>query len=284
MMSWHLKQHFSYALSLLVVITCGVLMPGCQTPGNANLTASPVSGGLFRPPGAPWSILCLEISGDYRIEQIEQIADILRRTKGIRSKDVVVQNETDGFARLYYGKYYRKTDAKTGKRSTPKKMAADLIFLRSLADNQGKYFFLRARKVRYPTPHAGPAEWDLRHAEGTYSLQVGVFEPTDEFYECKIAAAQFCKLLRDRGFEAYYYHTEAGSMVTVGLFGEDAVIAQPSGLPRYSQEVLSLQSADDLLKYNRLNGAVYKATSDRGIKLPVTSRLVHLPQAGEIWR
>ncbi len=256
---------------------------GCQSPGNAGSLGKHSSGGLFGPKGAPWSILCLEITGEYHRAQIEQVADMLRQTKGIRARDVVIQEDSDYTARLYYGKYYRKTEAGTGRRSTPKQMTADLSFLRSLADAQGKYFFLRARKVRYPTPHAGRTEWDLSEAIGVYTLQVGVFEPTDDFVEFKQAAAEFCKLLRDRGYEAYYHHTEAGSTVSVGSFGEDAVIAQPRGLPRYSQEVLTLQRSDDLLKYNRLNGAVYNAKSDRGKKIPVASRLVRIPQMGEGW-
>ncbi len=278
-----MKQWIRYSCYFSMITALGAGLIGCQTPGNSGSLGASNSGGLFGPQGAPWSILCLELTGEYSRQQIEQVADMLRKTKGIRTIDVKVLEERGEMSRLYYGKYYRKTNAQTGRRSTPKKMESDLAFLRTLADAQGKYFFLRARKVRYPTPNVGREEWDLSEAMGAYTLQVGIFEPTDNFFEYKQAAAQFCQQLRSRGFEAYYHHTEAGSTVSVGSFGEDAVIEQRQGLPRYSREVLALQASDDLMKYNRLNGAVYNAKSDRGKKIPVTSRLVRIPQMGEDW-
>jgi hypothetical protein len=111
-------------------------------------------------------------------------------------------------------------------------------------------------------------------------LQVGVFEPTEEFWEYKQAALEFCELLRNKGYEAYYYHTDSASMVTVGTFDEDAVIAHPRGLPSYSGEVLALQRQDELLQYNRLNGAVYSAMTDKGVMQRVPSRLVRMPRNG----
>lgn len=278
-----MKRWLIYTCNFSMLTALCVVTVGCQSPGKTGALGRQHSGVLFGHQGAPWSILCLEMTGDYRKAQMEQIADTLHQTKGIRGRDIIVQDGSDDMSRLYYGKYYRKTNAETGRRSVPKQMAADLMFLRSLTDSQGKYFFLRARKVRFPTPDVGLTAWDLREASGAYTLQVGVFEPTDDFVEFKQAAAEFCKLLRDRGFEAYYYHTESGSTVSVGSFGEDAVIAQPRGLPRYSREVLALQHSDDLMKYNRLNGAVYNAKTDRGKKIPVASRLVRIPQMGEGW-
>ena len=52
---------------------------------------------------------------------------------------------------------------------------------------------------------------------------------------------------------------------------------RPVGLPTYSSKVLALQQSHDLLKYNRVNGAIYRARSDRGMMVRVPSRLVHMP-------
>ncbi|GAG17303.1 unnamed protein product, partial [marine sediment metagenome] len=89
----------------------------------------------------------------------------------------------------------------------------------------------------------------------------------------------FCKLLRKKGYEAYYYHGNACSIVTVGAFGPSAVITGSDGLTYYSSEVLALQR-EELLKYNLLNGSVYRVR-DEGVSVPVPSRLVEIPHRRE---
>ena len=213
------------------------------------------------------------------MQQLEQIAETLRNTRGIRPANVFMTDDRDGLARLYYGTYFRRTDRKTGKRTVPRKLSKDLELIKGLGTAQGKYYFLQAMIERMPTPNVGNPDWDLARTDDVYTLQVGVFEPTDEFWQYKEAAAEFCEFLRGRGYEAYYYHTSSASMVTVGTFGADAVISRPRGLRAYSAEVLALQRQDDLLRYNRLNGAVYRARTDRGTMQRVPSRLVEIPQS-----
>lgn len=263
----------------------GAVILSVMLLGGASMTMAkdppPKRGGLFGNKGAPWTIRCLEMQGPDRRANMEQIAETLRSTPGVRAKDVFVHDDPDGVMRLYYGTYFRKTDEKTGKQSTPKQLSDDLKFIKQLgADRQ--YFFLRAMMVRYPTPDVGNPSWRLIDAPGLYTLQVGVFEPTDEFQEFKQAAADYCQLLRERGYEAYYHHTDAASMVTVGSFGEEALIPQEGKPPTYSANVLALQNSDELLKYNLLNGAIYRANSPsrdnpRGERVRVASQLVYIP-------
>ncbi|MBU0719530.1 MAG: hypothetical protein KJ749_14900 [Planctomycetes bacterium] len=267
--------------SLAAAISVVVLAfhAGCAVgPGGQAAPSSGRTGSVFHPRGTPWTIRCLELRGPHRLRQIEQIAETLRRTAGIDPSRVSVADDSDGVARLYYGTYYRRTDRKTGKRSTPRELSNDLKLIRELGTGPGEYYFIAAVPVRMPTPNVGDPAWDLRKADGVYTLQVGIFESTDEFWEYKQAAVEFCKLLRERGYQAYYYHTDAASTVTVGTFGEDAVIPNPRGLPSYSREVIALQQQDDLLKYNHLNGAIYRARTDKGGTLRVPSRLVRIPQ------
>ncbi len=261
------------ALTLLML-----LLQGCQASGPNTASGKNQKGSrsFFRPKGAPWTILCLEMRGPSRMLHVQQIAETLKRSRGVRSQEVFVRDEDDGAARLYYGTYYRRTNPKTGKRSIPKKLVTDLEFIKQLGDS-GQSFFLGARKVRMPLPNVGNPDWDLKNAEGVYTLQVAVFEPTDDFWDCKQAASEYCKYLRKQNLEAYFYHADASSMVTVGLFGEDALITQQKGLRRYSAKVKSLQKSNELLRYNRLNGAVYTAMSDKGQKVRVESRLVKIP-------
>lgn len=236
-----------------------------------------MSGSLFGSKGAPWTIQCLEIQGPARMQQIEPFAESLRRTPGIRPKDVFVREESDGFARLYYGTYYRRTDAKTRKRSTPPQLQTDMELIKQLGGESGQRYFLRALAVRMPMPNVGDPQWALSHAKGKYSLQVAVFEPNDDFWEHKQAAAEYCAFLRKKGYEAYYHHASASSMVTVGSFGPEAVVKMPQGLPKYSDEVLKLQK-NELLQHNLLNGAIYYVRDGMGGRTAVPSRLVEIPR------
>jgi len=260
---------------LKLTALCLLAFAGCASGGSKE-SGGP-SGSLFGSKGAPWTIQCLEIQGPARMQQIEPFAESLRRTTGVRPKDVFVRDEPDGFARLYYGTYYRRTDPKTRKRSTPPQLQMDMELIKQLSGESGQRYFLQALAVRMPMPNVGNPQWALSRATGVYSLQVAVFEPNDNFWEHKQAAAEYCEFLRKKGHEAYYHHAGALSMVTVGSFGKEAVVNMPQGLPMYSAAVLALQK-DDLLKYNLLNGGVYYVRDGKGGRTAVPSRLVEIPR------
>jgi len=151
------------ALGLLIVA-------GCTTP--TSHASAGQGGSPFGSKGAPWTIQCLEIKGPARMQQIEPFAESLRRTTGIRSKDVFVRDEPDGFARLYYGTYYRHTDPKTRKRSTPPQLQKDMELIKQLGSPSGQRYFLQALAVRMPMPDVGDPLRALSQAKGRYSLQV----------------------------------------------------------------------------------------------------------------
>ena len=243
--------------------------------GLAVLCFAFAGGCAAAPKGVPWTIMCMELQGPQGAQQIEQIGATLKRTPGIRAKDVFTRSETDGYSRLYYGTYYRRTDPATGKRSVPPQMQQDLEFIKGLGAEGQQYFFRRALLVRKPFPDVGRPEWALANVDAVYSLQVAVFEPTDDFHEYKQAAADYCAELRRRGFEAYYHHGSACSMVTVGAFGEEAVINR-NGNHYYSAEVLALQRREEL-KYNLLNGSPYCPIVGGKRAAPVSSLLVKIP-------
>lgn len=234
--------------------------------------------------GAPWTILCLELRGQRRDQLIKDLAETLQRTPGVRAREVFVLSGSDEVSRLYHGVYYRPADAKTGKRAIPKRLARDLQWVKELGEPPNRHYFLHAMMVSMPTPDVGRPEWALQRVDAVYSLQVAVFQPTDHLWDHKRAAADYCQALRDRGFEAYYHHAAASSVVTVGRFGADAVIDRIRGLPSYSPVVTALRQSDALLRYNHLNGRVYKARDSAGAMVPVDSRLVRIPHSGETQR
>jgi hypothetical protein len=262
---------------------------GCTTGGGAS--HGRIGAGEK---GAPWTILCLELSGPFRQDQLEQVAETLRRTPGIRAQDVFSEHGSGDRSALYYGTYPRRKN-KSGQLTMPEALRRDFELVRQLADEQGRHYFVKALIVRKPQPDVGDARWALTQAPGVYSLQVAAFEPTDDFWEVKQAAADYCQWLRGKGYEAYYHHGPACSIVTVGSFGAEAVIPSDRGLPRYSAEVVALQR-DPLLAHNLVNGGIVRArpadSSDvvrfnmlgrKGVQappveaVPVPSRLVPVP-------
>ena len=220
--------------------------PGCACP--PLLAAVVVLCGLGAPgayASAKWTIRCAEFDGSARIEAAEQITGALKRAAGIRAKNVFYRDGSDGVVRVYYGNYHRPTDRKTGKRPMPRKMKADLDLLRGgvIVDDSGRRFVLTAIPVRIPVTDVGNPAWNLRHVRGAYSLQVAAFEPTDKFSNFKKAAAEYCAHLRKRGYEAYYYHTEVNSVVTVGVFGPEATHRGMDGRMYYNRAVAKNSSS-----------------------------------------
>ncbi len=259
----------------LTALSLSVAGGGCATgPGGGR------RGALLGPKGAPWTILCVQLQEHNRAEHaehIEQIAATLKRTPGIRAQEVFVRDGSDGSVGLYYGTYYRRTDPKTGRRAMPGPMRRDLDLLKQLGTDAGQRFFIQAMPVRMPTPDVGNPDWDLNKVNATYSLQVAVFEPNDDFWEFKQAAAQLCAFLRGKGYQAYYHHGPASSVVTVGAFGPQAVVTGSDGRTYYSPQVLALQR-EELLKYNLVNGAKIRVKDSEGGGVIVPSRLVEIPK------
>ncbi len=122
-----------------------------------------------------WTIRCAEFSGPNGLEVARQLAETLKRTPGIREKDVFVMEASDKIIRLYYGRYRRRTDPKTRKRSMPRKLRQDMDLMRELVDETGHRYFLMSVLVRVPVPDAGNPDWALRNVDGVYTLQVAVF-------------------------------------------------------------------------------------------------------------
>lgn len=253
-------------LRLPVVLASAAMLvgaAGCESPGGRSLGS--------------WTIRCAESQGPGAYQRMQDVAQLLRRTQGIRPDDVVVRQDADGFARLYYGAYDRTRDRKTGKRVFPPNMRADMDLLRDLGDDSGRRYFARAMPARRPTQDVGNLDWSLRTVRATYTLQVGVFEPTDEFRRYKYAAAEYCRLLREQGHEAYYYHSDVNSLVTVGTFGPEAVVRGSDGRVSYSSEVRALQRTESL-QYNTVNGAIHRRRTEDGYLVATPSFLVEIPK------
>ena len=274
----------------LGLIFAFLTLSGCATTaagppkaaGKSAARGAPKSSGR----GPAWTILALELHGPTSTGDVQRFAETLKGTPGIRADEVFVREEA-GAARLYYGNYVWPEAKKGGRTPMPAPLRNDLAMLKQLGDSAGGRYFLRAMPVRMPTANVGNPDWALTNAKGLYTLQVGVFEPAGDFTEYKEAAAEFCKLLREQGHEAYYHHTDAASMVTVGSFGREAII-QPAdkkaasrgavAVPVYHPNIIAMQQKE-LLKHNLLNGGIQYVRKPDGSRVPIMSRLVEIPKS-----
>lgn len=228
--------------------------------------------------GEPWTIECMKYAEPGHEQVIDSVADVLRKTPGIDSRKVRVAHEPEGSA-IYYGRYFRRIDRLNDERSIPPELKRDLEQIKQLYDDQGRRLFLTARMVPVPVEDVGPPEWNLANATGEYTLQVGVFFPTPELRDFKRAAVEFVRELRKRGYDAYYYHDRTRSIVTVGIFGPDAVYVRDNRVG-YSPQVRALQKKETF-RYNLTNGAIWSnkyETATGVVKQPVRSLLVRIPK------
>jgi hypothetical protein len=76
-----------------------------------------------------------------------------------------------------------------------------------------------------PTADFGPPEWNLRNCRGVATLLVAMFQdvPEKNYYTRQRDAVNYCKRLRQNGYEAWYSHGPLFSNVTIGSFGADVV-------------------------------------------------------------
>ncbi len=125
----------------------------------------------------------------------------------------VIHNE--GYSSLYWGSYLNEQAAKD-----------NLARARAYKTPTGEQVYKNATVVPIPGKDLiGPPEWNLAKAPGEFSILVAVFRntPRAEYWSMRTDAVEYCKLLHDHGYEAYYYHSADQSEVTVGCFDKSAV-------------------------------------------------------------
>lgn len=123
---------------------------------------------------------------------------------------------------------------------------------------------------------AGPSDLDLRSAaaRGLYTLQIGFYEDAQgKSEDYKKAAEQAATALRKDGYQAYYYHGPNRSMITIGVFGPEALTDKGNGEVVYADEVLALQRR---FPYNLANGETIRETR-AGKTTEQPSFLVRIP-------
>ncbi len=238
-----------------------------------------------------WTIECNEFIGPGHVNTADTMATALKRVSGLRAERVRVDH-LDDRSRVYYGSYelsYAETKVDSDRHARgdlviqlSDEIKTDLDFIRKLA--MGEQFpFFSARPVPEPRPDVGPSEWNLQNARGVYTLHVGVTYPTPTLHDYKSAAIEWVKDLRNRGYEAYYYHDpeRPQTSICVGSFGADALVDTGEGRSGYSAAVRALREKEEL-KYNLENGHImHRIAADESgkrVRMPNWSFLVEIPR------
>jgi hypothetical protein len=177
-----------------------------------------------------WAIQCRTIHGPNRVQLARSYAEALRKVDGIKPDLVQVFHEADE-STVYYGRYRRRYDARSGEESFRPNHLRDLDLIRRLSlstpdatmGSRTVWPFRNATMDTLPTGRGRHPEWYLTRAPGYYSLQVAVFYNTEGMRRRKYAAEEYCRILREQGEEAYYHHGVVNSIVCVGAFPETAI-------------------------------------------------------------
>jgi len=228
-----------------------------------------------------WTIECVFFEGRGRQQTADRLGAALKNVRKLRPDAVRIVHEPERSV-VYYGTYKLQQPEGGTAPAFSAALKEDVKFIRGLSVGNTPPFF-HALPIPMPIEDTGPPEWDLRNAKGAYTLHVGVTFNTPTLHNYKQAAVEWVRDLRDRGYEAYYYHDpdKPRSDICVGTFGRDALEEVSPGHHTYSQAVLRLQSEAEF-RWNLENGRKIskRRPGTRENAMPNQSFLVRIPQTG----
>jgi hypothetical protein len=213
----------------------------------------------------PWAIALDMVTGP----QHKAIAEQRRAALATQSamKDLWVSDEADSSI-VYFGKYPAIDD---------KQAQIDLRRWRELQARGLGISTCMLVPVKAIASSLSPFDLHTVAGKAAYTLQIGFY---DEAFgkNFRQAAEQAVAILRKDGAQAYFYHGPHRSMVTVGLFGEDATVAITNGqfvTREYGPAVVALQQK---YPYNFGNGSSIVQKAPGGKTTTQPSFLVQIPK------
>lgn len=252
---------FLARLLAAALLTCAAV--GCNQSGGLSADAATADEDLH-------AIRCISLQGETRFQRSKDFADALKKVSGVRV-DAVQVYDVDGISSVYYGRYARSYDEKTGAESFRPDPLRDLELVRSLSltiDGRAVWPFVHATLAALPTQAGRFAKWELTNNPGVYALQIAVFYNTADMRGRKQAAEEYCKILRDQGEEAWYHHGDTNSCVFIGSFPKEAIQAvrkenQYSGSIEFLERIVDSRMIELQKKYphNTHNGAIFYEVS-----------------------
>ena len=188
--------------------------------------------------GQGWAIQVTRFSGPTRHDQARELVEQLRNQTHLDDFWIEDQGNT---ATVYQGRFQKASDPaiRTALANVQK---IELDGLRPFVGSQLVPLVGGGRLITDP--------YDLRQFIGYYSLQIGFY---DEAFgkDFRQAAEQAVRVLREEGYEAYYYHGPYRSLVTIGVFSYEQAFVNAGTHDTYAPQVLELQKK---FPYNLGNG------------------------------
>lgn len=184
-----------------------VLLAGCTNPGDREL----------------WAIRAITVRGPQERQLADYYAESLKLVPQLKPGKVQILSDEDA-THVYYGEYELRWDSGAGREVFKPEPNDDLALIQSLVSSSGARPFLAATIEPLPTDPLGNPKWDARRADGYWSLHVAVWENVGPFRSRRQAAVEYCRQLREQGYEAYFFHGPRYSDVVVGTFPKDAIV------------------------------------------------------------
>jgi hypothetical protein len=191
----------------LAMVAGALAATGCATPGGEREF---------------WAVRCATYHGPDQYQQATALAEALKTVEGLKPELFDVLFDEDG-AYVTYGRYERTWDVFRRTEVFRPDPQPDIELIQSLSYDQVTRPFAQARLHPLPAPAVGNPEWNAEDIDGYWSLQVAVFYNTDAMRSRRQAAADYCRILREQGEEAYYHHGPSVSAVMIGAFPREAV-------------------------------------------------------------
>ena len=152
--------------------------------------------------------------------------------------------------------------------------------------------FGKATVVTLPGKDIGPPEWNLRNCPAAYTLLVAVFtnDPARNYIGRRKFAVDYCRRVREGGYEGYFYHGPVVSHVTIGAFGESAVeFKRDQPVERAiirDPRILELQKPG-VFPHLAVNGSGenelgWDLKAKKWVRLPKRTRVMRVPRDGKV--
>lgn len=278
------STHFSHPLrTCLAFVVCLLGLVACKSTPKEDTELKRQTKELFpEGGGAPidedseapstlnskWTIMLLHLKGS---AQDPAINAVLRSVKANGVPEAFVETRGDT-ALIVVGKY--DSPASSDAQAMLKRVKEIVI------DGQRPYMAAHMLPPPAQSLKGSIPEWDLRNAKANYgkqaeyTLQINIYTnpsgraSASELKEFQKAAEAAVRTLRKENAEAFYYHDQAGSTVTVGLFSQDELDSGFSLKPGAGRGVRELQKK---FPYALVNGAGVKDKSVDAQGKPVES-------------
>ena len=260
----------------LLALPAALALTGCDgTAPWAGATTSTGEDGRagLKSDDYPYTIL-LTVLGDP--ERHVQDAELYRKafTEKLGWKGLRVIHK-GGHSELYWGQY-----------RSAKRAQKNLRTAHAYRTPGGIALFARAMVIPTPGKDIGPKLWNLRHANGDYSLLVAIFkdQPEQNYVGRRRFAVEYCRRLREHGYEGYFYHGRVSSHVTIGAFGPKSVrVLKTRGkeqLQVLDARITRLQKHFPMLAINGtgVNDIYRDPKTGKPIRVPRRTYLIRIPK------